>query len=43
MNDLFAKLNDVGEEALSDKWSAATLLSSLPESYDTLSTSLESR
>ncbi|XP_073831708.1 uncharacterized protein [Musca autumnalis] len=43
MNDLFTKLRDVGEEALSDKWSAAMLLSSLPEGYDTLITSLESR
>ncbi|XP_073811912.1 uncharacterized protein [Musca autumnalis] len=43
MNDLFTKLRDIGEEALTDKWSAAMLLSSLPESYDTLITSLESR
>lgn len=43
MNDLFTKLRDVGEESLSDKWSAAMLLSSLPEGYDTLITSLESR
>lgn len=41
MNDLFTKLRDVGEESLSDKWSAAMLLSSLPEGYDTLITSLE--
>lgn len=43
MNDLFTKLRDIGEETLTDKWSAAMLLSSLPESYDTLITSLESR
>lgn len=43
MNDLFTKLRDVGEEGLSDKWSAAMLLSSLPEGYDALITSLESR
>lgn len=43
MNDLFTKLSDLGEESLSDKWSAAMLLSSLPEGYDTLITSLESR
>lgn len=43
MNDLFTKLRDIGEEALTDKWSAAMLLSSLPQSYDTLITSLESR
>ena len=41
MNDLFAKLSDVGEESLSDKWSAAMLLSSLPESYNTLTIYLE--
>lgn len=29
MNDLFTKLRDIGEETLTDKWSAAMLLSSL--------------
>lgn len=43
MTDLFTKLRDIGEETLSDKWSAAMLLSSLPDSYDALITSLESR
>lgn len=43
MQDLFMKLNDIGEEALSDKWSVAMLLSSLPRSYDTLITALETR
>jgi len=42
MVDLFTKLNDL-ENGLSDKWCAAMLLSSLPKSYDTLVTSLESR
>ena len=43
MNDLFTKLSEVCEESLSYKLSAAMLLSSLPESYNTLTTSLESR
>lgn len=43
MQDLFTRLRDIGEELLSDKWSAAMLLSSLPESYDALITTLESR
>lgn len=44
MTDLFTKLNDIGGEGeLSDGWSAAILLGSLPQSYDTLITTLESR
>jgi len=43
MIELFTKLHDLGEDGLSDKWCAAMLLSSLPKSYDTLITSLESR
>lgn len=43
MNELFVKLRDIGEEALSDKWSVAMLLSSLPRSYDGLITALEAR
>lgn len=43
LTDLFTKLRDIGEEMLSDRWSAAMLLSSLPDSYDALITSLESR
>lgn len=43
MQDLFTILSDIGETTLTDKWSAAMLLSSLPESYDALITTLESR
>lgn len=43
MQDLFLKLSDIGEEALSDNWSVAMLLSSLPRNYDTLIMALETR
>lgn len=43
LQELFMKLSDIGEESLSDKWSVAMLLSSLPRSYDTLITALEAR
>lgn len=43
MQELFLKLRDLGEQSLSDNWSVAMLLSSLPKSYDTLITALETR
>lgn len=43
MQELFLRLCDIGEESLSDKWSVAMLLSSLPRSYDPLITALETR
>lgn len=43
MQNLFSRLRDMGEEVLSDTWSAAMLLSSLPRNYDTLITTLEAR
>lgn len=43
MLGLFQKLRDLGEEALTDKWIMAMLLSSLPSSYDPLITALESK
>uniref|UniRef100_A0A1Y1LUY5 CCHC-type domain-containing protein n=1 Tax=Photinus pyralis TaxID=7054 RepID=A0A1Y1LUY5_PHOPY len=43
MQELFIKLSDIGEWSLSDNWSVAMLLSSLPRSYDTLITALETR
>lgn len=42
MTELFAKLSALGEK-LSDNWVVAMLLSSLPRSYDTLITALETR
>lgn len=42
MTELFDKLNALGEK-LSDSWVVAMLLSSLPNSYDTLITALETR
>lgn len=42
MEDLFEKLGALGEK-LSDNWVVAMLLSSLPKSYDTLITALETR
>lgn len=42
MTDLFQKLIDIGE-VISDGWSVAMLLSSLPRSFDTLITALETR
>ncbi|KAF2880266.1 hypothetical protein ILUMI_25914 [Ignelater luminosus] len=41
--NLFQKLTDIGEEKLSKKWTVAMILSSLPRSYDTLITALETR
>ena len=43
MTELFDKLRDIGEELLSETWRVAMLLSSLPRSYDTLITALETR
>lgn len=43
MQELFLKLRHIGEESLSDSWSVAMLLSSLPRSYDPLITALETR
>lgn len=43
MQNLFTRLSDLGEQTLSDRWSAAMLLSSLPDSYDALITALENR
>lgn len=43
MQDLFMKLRDIGEDELSENWSVAMLLSSLPREYDSLITALESR
>lgn len=43
MNELFVKLTDLGEDAPSDGWSVAMLMSSLPRTYDGLITALEAR
>lgn len=43
MQDLFTKLNDIGEAQLSTLWSKIFLLSSLPDSYDTLVSTLGAR
>lgn len=43
MNEYFQQLQAMGEETLTEKWSVAFLLSSLPESYDSIVTALESR
>lgn len=43
MQELFMKLRDIGEDELSENWSVAMLLSSLPREYDSLTTALESR
>lgn len=43
MQELFTKLGDIGEDKLSETWSVAFLLSSLPEEYDSLITALETR
>lgn len=43
LTNLFQRLTDLGEEQLSDSWTVAMLLSSLPRSYDTLVTALETR
>lgn len=43
MQDLFTKLNDIGEAQLSTLWSKIFLLSSLPESYNTLVSALGAR
>lgn len=42
LTDLFQKLTDLGEE-LSNSWIVGMILSSLPRSYDTLVTALETR
>jgi hypothetical protein len=43
MENRFQQLKDLGEDALSNSWSIAMLLSSLPTSYDTLVTTLEGK
>jgi hypothetical protein len=43
MNDLFQQLSEMGENQLSNVFSVAFLLSSLPESYNNLITAMESR
>lgn len=43
MTNLFQKLVDLGEKDLSESWKVVILLSSLPESYNTLITALEAR
>lgn len=43
MQESFIKLRDIGEDELSENWSVAMLLSSLPRQYDSLITALESR
>jgi hypothetical protein len=43
MSNLFQNLRDLGEENLTDSWQMAFLLSSLPESFDTLIIALETR
>lgn len=42
LTDMFQKLVDLGDELI-DSWKVALVLSSLPASYDTLVTALESR
>lgn len=41
--EAFQQLHDIGKELKSDDWHTAVLLASLPKSYDTLVTTLESR
>lgn len=43
MRDLFSRLCDFGEQQLSEQWSSAMLLRSLPSSYDPLVIAIESR
>lgn len=43
MNEYFQQLHSMGETKLSETWSVAFLLSSLPDSYDVLVTALETR
>lgn len=43
MRDLFSRLYDLGEEQLSERWSSAMLLRSMPSSYDPLIIAIESR
>jgi len=43
MQELFTKLNDLGESQLSTVWNKIFLLSSLPKSYDTLVSALGAR
>lgn len=42
LTNLFQKLNDIGDQ-LTESWSVAIVLSSLPPSFDTLVTALEAR
>lgn len=41
--EAFQQLHDIGKELKTDDWHVAVLLGSLPESFDTLVTALESR
>lgn len=43
MRNLFIKLKDISNDELSEPWSVAMLLSSLPKGYDTLIIALEAR
>ncbi|GJQ81507.1 hypothetical protein Trydic_g14661 [Trypoxylus dichotomus] len=43
LRNLVQKLTDLGEKQLSESWTVAMVLSSLPRSYDTLVTALETR
>lgn len=43
MQNLFVKLKNISDAEVSESWSVAMLLSSLPRSYDTLITALEAR
>lgn len=43
MTNLFVKLKDLSNDELSEPWSVAMLLSSLPKSYDTIIIALETR
>lgn len=43
MQDLFVNLKNISDAEVSESWSVAMLLSSLPRSYDTLITALEAR
>lgn len=41
--EAFQQLHDIGKELKTDDWHVAVLLGSLPDSFDTLVTALESR
>lgn len=43
MRELFEKLKSISDDELTEPWSVAMLLSSLPRGYDTLITALEAR